>query len=170
MHVWGFITTQHDSRKKLIDSSGAAIMAAFAQRAPPDLLVWRPAGITVANWQGCIYLHTFKKCCLRFWLRISQKLGTKWNSSPWVTNRSWHTLNNRSISRIIRWFWPSQSFKRQPRVRGRLNKRNQHLFKGTLGVAVYLICRNIESSKMRKKRTMFQAKEQDKNLRKRPWW
>ena len=42
----------------------------------------------------------FKTCSPSIWLSNSLKLSTKWDPSPWNTEKSWHTFNNRNLSRI----------------------------------------------------------------------
>ena len=52
----------------------------------------RPRGL-------CVFVY-LKSCCLSIWLPINLKLGAKQNPSPWNIDMSWHTLNNRDLSRI----------------------------------------------------------------------
>lgn len=52
--------------------------------------------------------------------------------SPWIPDKSWHTLKNKVYQEQIEWFTQSQRYKRQPRTREMLNNKVQCLNKGTL--------------------------------------
>lgn len=73
----------------------------------------------------------FKTCSPSIWLSNSLKLSTKWDPSPWNTEKSWHTFNNRNLSRINQAVRQSQRFKRQPTTRARLNYKLPHIHKAS---------------------------------------
>jgi len=47
-------------RRELLYTSKATIFATFTQGTPPELLVWRPAGIMIAEPKDYICLYTLK--------------------------------------------------------------------------------------------------------------
>ena len=65
----------------------------------------RSPGLEASRVYNCsptgLYIFTYLKyCCLRVWLPISLKLGADRDPSLWSTHRTWHSLNNRVLSKI----------------------------------------------------------------------
>lgn len=84
---WEFI------ERSLNTQSGVPVLATVTQGTILDL----PASRN--NDCGHIELYTFtyyKGWCLRVWLSINLKFSDKQDSSPWNTDRTWYTLNNKA--------------------------------------------------------------------------
>ena len=47
-------------RKELTCLAGAPILATVTQETFPDLLLWKPTGVTIADPEDCKYFHTLK--------------------------------------------------------------------------------------------------------------
>lgn len=131
-----------------------------------------------------MYSHSWEQPCQKWWVSSStppvllpQPHQRKWAWRAHTGNVHWSPGSGGQEAHFSRPYRSEQSekqFKRKPRTRARLNSEIHLLYRATcarLGeIAFHIIYANKyrESNKMRKQRTIFLTKEQNKNPMKKP--